>query len=134
MLFKTCELVQWLGITVFEMCVYVAGLTIFTFILCIKIDLYYDISWWMTFLPLFIADTCNVYFCMIVFIRQYVDGLYKIAVMRGLWSLVVLTLIFVFKYLLCKKLSGTLNLDISEVMSPVFLMLQLIMIRACKLH
>jgi hypothetical protein len=43
-------------------------------------------------------------------------------------------LLFGFKFLLCQKLSENIKLDYSEVMSPVFILLQLVMIRACQLH
>ncbi len=43
-------------------------------------------------------------------------------------------LLFGFKFLLCQKLSENIKLDYSEVLSPVFILLQLIMIRACQLH
>ena len=60
-------------------------------------------------------------------------------------------LLFVFKFLLCNKLDDISKLDFSEVreqskadwlltehssqvMSPVFILLQLIMIRACQLN
>ena len=70
---------------------------------------------------------------------------------RALWSLFVIGLLFVFKFLLCNKLDDISKLDFSEVreqskadwlltehssqvMSPVFILLQLIMIRACQLN
>ena len=62
------------------------------------------------------------------------QGSYKAALMRALWSLFVLLMLFLFKYLLCQKLNGDVALDYSEVMSPVFILLQLVMIRACNLH
>ena len=54
--------------------------------------------------------------------------------MRALWSLFMLLMLFLFKYLLCQKLNGDVALDYSEVMSPIFILLQLVMIRACNLH
>ena len=53
---------------------------------------------------------------------------------RALWSLFVIGLLFVFKFLLCNKLDDISKLDFSEVMSPVFILLQLVMIRACQLN
>jgi len=94
------------------------------------------VSWWVVFSPLFISDALNAYFCVIVFIRMYIEGSYKAALIRALWSLFMLALLFIFKYLLCQKLNdpdGT-KLDYSEVMSPIFILLQLVMIRACQLH
>jgi hypothetical protein len=57
-----------------------------------------------------------------------------VALLRSFWSLFTLSMLFLFKYLLCQKLSGGASLDYSEVMSPVFILLQLVMIRACQLH
>ena len=92
------------------------------------------VSWWVVFSPLFISDALNAYFCVIVFIRMYLEGSYKAALIRALWSLFMLALLFIFKYLLCQKLSDGTKLDYSEVMSPIFILLQLVMIRACQLH
>jgi hypothetical protein len=62
------------------------------------------------------------------------QGSIKSALVRALWSLFMLALLFIFKYLLCQKLTGDTRLEFSEVMSPIFILLQLIMIRACQLH
>ena len=35
---------------------------------------------------------------------------------------------------LCQKLNGDVTLEYSKVMSLVFILLQLVMIRACNLH
>lgn len=91
-------------------------------------------DWWIVFSPLFIADCLNMYFCAIIFIRMHMEVMLKVALLRGSWSLTSLLLIFVFKYLLCKKLSGQSTLEYSEVLSPAFILLQLIAIRACQLH
>ncbi len=59
---------------------------------------------------------------------------YKSAVFRALWSLVSLFLLFLFKFLHCKKLEGDSSLVYSEVISPLFVHLQFVMVRACHLH
>ena len=53
----------------------------------------------------------------------------------------MIALLFVFKYLLSQRLIEDENnlesnskLEFSEVMSPIFILLQLVMIRACQLH
>ena len=53
----------------------------------------------------------------------------------------MIALLFVFKYLLSQRLiedenilESNSNLEFSEVMSPIFILLQLVMIRACQLH
>ncbi|XP_012257911.1 transmembrane protein 203 [Athalia rosae] len=137
MIFSLNELVHWLGLTIFEIWINLISLTIFTILLAMKLDSNYFSSsggWWMVFSPLFVADGLNTYFCAIIFIRMQMDGIMKGAILRALWSLTFLLLVFVFKYLLCKKLSGQSSLEYSEVLSPVFILLQLIAVRACQLH
>lgn len=137
MIFSLNELVHWLGLTIFEIWINLVSLTIFTVLLALKLDDNYFLGhsgWWIVFSPLFVADGLNTYFCAIIFIRMHMGGMLKDAILRGLWSLISLLLIFVFKYLLCKKLSGQSTLEYSEVLSPIFILLQLIAVRACQLH
>jgi len=156
MFFQLSELLRWLGLTVFEIWTALVCFTAFTVLLTLKVEYWsypsiesYDslleidtlekesaVTWWVVFSPLFISDALNAYFCVIVFIRMYLEGSYKAALVRALWSLFMLALLFIFKYLLCQKLSDPVGtkLDYSEVMSPIFILLQLVMIRACQLH
>jgi len=141
MLFALQELVRWLGLTVFEMLVHLIALLVFTVFLELRLDEIafastipgaYDI--WIVFSPLFVADALCTYFNIIVLIRLYIEGHIKEAVARTIWSSALLLVWSLFKVLLCKRLSGALNIDYSEIMSPIFLVLQLIAIRACQLH
>ncbi|XP_053994615.1 transmembrane protein 203 [Hylaeus anthracinus] len=137
MIFSLNELVHWLGLTIFEICINLVSLTMFTLLLALKLDDNYFVGnagWWIVFSPLFVADGLNTYFCAIIFIRMHMEGMIKVAILRALWSLISLLLIFVFKYLLCKKLTGQSTLEYSEVLSPIFILLQLIAVRACQLH
>ena len=152
MFFQLSELLRWLGLTVFEIWTALVCFTAFTVLLTLKVELWSSpsenlsgidhleqkdtISWWVVFSPLFISDALNAYFCVIVFIRMYLEGSYKAATTRALWSLFMLALLFIFKYLLCQKLSDSSDtkLDYSEVMSPIFILLQLVMIKACQIH
>jgi len=137
MLFRQKELLRWLGVSVFEIWVWLLSLTIFSVLLVLKVEkqvLPTETSWFLVFSPLFICDGLNAYFCIIVFIRQYLDREFRNALLRALWSLFVIGLLFVFKFLLCNKLDDKSKLEYSEVMSPVFILLQLVMIRACQLH
>lgn len=121
----------------FEILINLVSLTIFTVLLALKLDDDYflgNTGWWIVFSPLFIADGLNTYFCAIIFIRMHVGGMNKDAIPKAVWSLMFLVLIFLFKYFLCKKLSGQSTLEYSEVFSPIILLLQLIAIRACHLH
>lgn len=136
MFFQLREVLRWLGLTVFEIWVVVFSFTIFTVLLTLKVDGITSIlTWWHVFAPLFISDALNSYFCVIVFIRMYLEGAYKLALARALWSQFMISLLFVFKYLLCQKLveEGT-ALECSEVLSPVFILLMIVMIRACQLQ
>jgi len=136
MFFQLNELLRWLGLTAFEIFTALVCFIVFTVLVTLKVEsgLPDSTSWWVVFAPLFVSDALNTYFCAIVLIRMYIEGSYKAALMRALWSLFVLLMLFLFKYLLCQKLNGDVALDYSEVMSPVFILLQLVMIRACNLH
>lgn len=137
MMFSLEEIVHLLGLTLFEMWLNLIALTIFTVLLALKLDNNYFLEssgWWTVFSPLFVADGLNTYFCAIIFIRMHMEGMIKAAIFRAVWSLISLLLIFVFKYLLCKKLAGQSTLEYSEVMSPVFILLQLVAVRACHIH
>lgn len=137
MFFSLEELVQWLGLTVFELWINLVSISVFMILLTLRCEGIMDKSdsgWWLVFTPLFVADALNAYFCVIVLIRMYLDALYKVAFFRALWSCCFLTAIFLFELLLCKKLSGETSLEYSEVLSPIFILLQLMAVRACQLH
>lgn len=134
MFFTIKEIVAWLGLTVFEIWVNLISLLIFTFLLALKYNTFSDIyeNWWMIFLPLFTADALNAYFCIIIFIRMQLESPFKEALLRLCWSGTFLLTTFLFKLLLCKKLAGQVTLDYYEVFTPLFVLLQLIAIRACQ--
>lgn len=135
MFFTIEEMVKWLGLTVFEIWINLLSLLAFTIMLAIKFDPAIDIysnDWWVIFSPLFTGDGLNAYFCIIVFIRMFMETTFKFCIMKLCWSVTFLTLIFVFKFLLCKKLLGQITLDYSEVFAPVYILLQLIAVRACQ--
>lgn len=137
MIFSLPELVKWLGLTVLEIWVNLVSVTIFTVLVALKLDDGYfrgSDGWWLVFSPLFVADCLNAYFVAIIMIRMYVESMIKIGVLRNLWSGVLLLLVFVFKCLLCRKLAGQSNLEYSEVFSPIFILLQLVAIRACQIN
>lgn len=136
MLFSLKEIVSWLGLTIFEVWVVLASCWVFSILLALYAEgtIVDNCSWWIVFAPLFAGDGLNAYFCVIIFIRMYMDGVYKAALLRASWSSAFLVLLFVFKYLLCRKLSGQSSLEYSEVMSPLFILLQLVAVRACQIH
>lgn len=134
-MFKLKELARWLGMTVFEMFVHLVSVTLFSVMVVLKLDKAFDVSWWTVFVSLFICDGLNAYFCVIVFIRQYIEGVYKAGAFRAVWSFLQLLLMFLFKLLLCLKAEGQKSsLVYSEVFAPLFILLMLVMVRACHLH
>lgn len=136
-MFKLSELVRWLGLAEFEIFTNLVALLFFSIILSLRLAgnvSEESINWYIVFSPLFCGDICNSYFSIIVGIRMYLDNDNKRkSLHRLLWSTKVLLLTGVFKYLLCLKLSGAQNLDYSEVFAPIFVLLQLIAVRACQL-
>lgn len=136
-MFTLNELVLWAGLTVFEFFTNLLALLIFTILLTLRVAQYIPsttLNWFGVFSPLFCADLCNAYFCIIVGIRMYLDigQLKRRALHRIVWSAHFLIMTIVFKYLLCLKLSGQTELEYSEVFSPIFILLQLIAVRACQ--
>jgi ribonuclease P/MRP protein subunit RPP20 len=137
MFFSLDELVHWLGLTVFEIWINLISLSIFTVLLSLHLEGYLIMEerniWWVIFSPLFTADALNAYFCTIVLIRMYIEGLYKAAFLRALWSYWFLGLLFAFEFLLCRKLSNLSEAEYSEILAPIFILQQLIAVRACTL-
>lgn len=136
-MFTLNEIVLWSGLTVFEIFTNLVALLIFTILLTLRVEGYIPattLSWYGVFSPLFCADLANAYFCIIVGIRMYLDigQVKRRALHRIVWSGHFLVMTIVFKYLLCLKLSGQTELDYSEVLSPIFILLQLIAVRACQ--
>lgn len=136
MFFTIGELVRWLGLTVFEIWINLMALTMFSVLVALKFDpntFLYTSSWWVVFSPLFASDALNAYFCVIVFIRMQLESSLKLALLRASWSATFLLMTFLFKFFLCKKLMGHVSLEYSEIFAPLFILLQLIAVRACQL-
>ncbi|KAM8934865.1 transmembrane protein 203 [Pelodytes ibericus] len=136
MLFSLRELVQWLGFAQFEILMHVSSLLIFSILLVLKLDgLAGGLSWWNVFIPFFAADGLSTYFTTIVTVRLFQDGEKRQAVLRLFWILTILSLKFVFEMLLCQKLvENTKELWYGLIVSPIFILLQLLMIRACRVN
>ncbi|KAH0503610.1 transmembrane protein 203 [Microtus ochrogaster] len=136
MLFSLRELVQWLGFATFEIFVHLLSLLVFSVLLALRVDgLAPSLSWWNVFVPFFAADGLSTYFTTIVSVRLFQDGEKRLAVLRLFWVLTVLSLKFVFEMLLCQKLvEQTRELWFGLITSPVFILLQLLMIRACRVN
>ncbi|GAA6078412.1 transmembrane protein 203 [Tachysurus ichikawai] len=137
MLFSLRELVQWLGFATFELFLHLAALLVFSVLVALRMDLLINLSWWLVFVPLFAADGLSTYFTAIVSIRLYQEGEERLAVLRLLWVLTVLSLKLVCEVLLCQKLAEheqTRDPLYGLVVSPLFVLLQLLMIRACRVN
>lgn len=135
MFFTTKEIVHWLGLTVFEIWINLISFLAFTILLAIKFEPEHAIfmqNWGLIFFPLYAGDALNAYFCVIVFIRMVSEVSVRASLLRVAWSGTFLFLTFLFKVFLCKKLLGQLNLDYSEVFAPVYILLQLVAVRACQ--
>lgn len=127
MFFTIEELVRWLGLTVFEIWINLVSILIFSIMLAFQFS-----NWWVIFFPLFAGDALNAYFCIIVFIRMQLESPLKVALLRIIWSTIFLLMTFLFKFLLCKKLMGLVTLDYYEIFTPLYILLQLIAVRACQ--
>ncbi len=134
MLFTLKEIVKWLGITAFEIWLHVVTLFVFSILAVLKHQEILDSSWWTVFIPLFASDGLDMYFCTIVFIRMYKEKEYRLAGLRLVSSAMLLVCLLVFKILLCQKLNRDRNFSYSEIFAPVFIALQILMVRACQTH
>ena len=134
-MFKLKDILRWFGVTLFEITLLSIFIFIYTITLTMKLSniVLGTTSWWFIHSPLFIGDSLLSYFCLIVFIRQYLERTYRVAVFRALWSFNQILLLFLFKLLLCFKLEGQKQITTSEITSPVLVLLILLLIRACQL-
>ncbi|KAG5272604.1 hypothetical protein AALO_G00167360 [Alosa alosa] len=138
MLFSLRELVQWLGFATFELFLHLGAFLVFSVLVALRVDKFTpSVSWWLVFVPLFAADGLSTYFTTIVSIRLYQEGDRRLAVLRLLWVLTVLSLKLVCEVLLCQKLAEqeqARELWFGLIVSPIFILLQLLMIRACRVN
>lgn len=134
MFFQLKEILRWLGLTVWEIFVFLLAFLLFTVLLTLKVEFSWSLNYWIVFSPLFVCDAFNAYFCVIVLIRMYIEASYKSALLRALWSLFLILMLFIFKYMLCVKLTSPGTYEYSEVFTPVFILLHLVMVKACQLH
>ncbi|OCT66878.1 transmembrane protein 203-like [Xenopus laevis] len=136
MLFSLIELVQWLGLAQLEIFLHISALLVYSVLLALKADGFAPgMSWWNVFIPFFTADGLSTYFTTIVTVRLFQDGEKRQAFLRLFWILTILSLKFVFEMLLCQKLvEQSRELWYGLIMSPVFILLQLLMIRACRVN
>jgi|SRR6218665_2492790 len=128
------EVIKWVGITLFEIWLHLFCVLIFTVLIVLRIEQATTTSWWNIFIPLFLADGLDAYFCLIVFIRTWKISNHRVACLRLLSSALLLVCLFVSEFLFCQKLTNTTSISYSEAFAAVFIALQLLMVRACQTH
>jgi len=136
MLFSMKELLKWFGVTHFEIFMQLIAWLIFSVLFVLKMDHIMDdsLSWWTIYACLFVCDAFTCYFNVIVYIRQFMEAKYKIAFLRATWSFTQIALLFTAKLLLCYKLEQQKQVSNFEIISPMFIYLVMLLIRACQLH
>uniref|UniRef100_A0A8C9BIM0 Transmembrane protein 203 n=1 Tax=Phocoena sinus TaxID=42100 RepID=A0A8C9BIM0_PHOSS len=135
MLFALGELVQLLGFAPFEVFVQLMALSVFSVLLALRVD---------GLAPASAGGTCS---CpsspltssaptsLLSFPSFPCASSKRLAVLHLFWVLTVLSLKLVFEMLLCQKLvERTRELWFGLITSPVFILLQLLMIPACRIN
>ncbi|KAK2109256.1 hypothetical protein P7K49_014421 [Saguinus oedipus] len=110
--------------------VHLLALLVFSVLLALRVDgLVPGLSWWNVFVPFFAADRLSTYFTTILSVRLFQEG--EKWLLCLFWVLTVLT----FELLLCQQLAEQpRELWFSLITSPVFILLQLLVIRACRVN
>lgn len=132
------HIVRWSAISVLELFIHTVALTIFLVLTLLREEKVVDISWWIVFLPLFIADGLVVYFSLIVSMRLYFEDdsgyTLKTAIFRFITAFTAQSMIFICQLFSCQKLSGDKNYSYTEVFAPILILLHIFTIRACALN
>ncbi|KAF2350037.1 hypothetical protein FHG87_019208 [Trinorchestia longiramus] len=133
MLFSSNELTLWFGLSLLELLLFLVCGTITSVLVMLRLTgaLFSDLSWLAILSPMFMSDSLNAYFCIIVLIRMYLYSMLRPGILRTMWSTGMIALSFIFKFLLCRRLEDPGGLEFSAVLAPIFIMLQMLMIRAC---
>ena len=131
MIFTLRELTRWLRLTVFEFFLMIVSFFLFSILLALKLDGKISLSWWEVFFPLFACDGLIAYFDIIVFIRLYLASEDEIAFKRIILNGAVILLLFIYKILLCQKLTGGNDLKYPVIHTPLFILAKGLLIRSC---
>jgi len=129
----TKKLLDWLGVTMFEIFLFSGFLLISIILLSCKLDGVLQLSWFNVFLPLYINDALAAYFCMIIFIRQYINGYVKQAFYRAIYSFFQLFLVCSLKVCLMFKLDGK-KIDNSDILLQLGILQAALLTRLCIKH
>lgn len=131
---NTKKFIDWLGVTYFECWMFTFFLIISLVLLVCKLDeIVTSLTWFNVLLPLFISDTLAGYFCLIIFIRQYIHGYIKAAIYRAFYSFFQLFLLISFKVCLLYKLDGK-KIDNSDIFIYVGALNVALLTRLCIKH
>ncbi len=133
MFYSWHELSRFIYATPFEIFLFLLSLAASSLLLTVKLLTAASLSWWTTLSPVFLFDAASAYFCVIILIRQYQTGAFRAALLRAFFSLKRISLLFVFKLLLCAKLDDHYSINYSEVFLPLFYIAFLLMVRAFRL-
>ena len=131
MIFTLRELTVWFRLTVFEFTLMIIAAFVFSILLALKLEDKFSMSWWTVFVPLFACDGLIAYFDAIVFIRMYIAKEDEVAFKRLILNGAVLLLLFIYKILLCQKLTGGNQLQYSVIHTPLFILIIGLIIRPC---
>ena len=131
MIFTLRELTRWLRLTIVELFLMTVAFFLFSIILALKLDGQITLSWWEVFAPLFACDILVAYFDIIVFIRLYLANEDEVAFKRIIVNGAVILLLFVYKILLCQKLTGGNDLRYPVIHTPLFILAKGLLIRSC---
>lgn len=126
----------WLLMHEFEMFINLIGTLVFSVLLCIKYDFNTDnanFKWIYVFIPLFLIDSLQVYFNLIVFLRLYKEYELKRALIRFIFTLSILLLKFLFKILLYLSVNGDISIKFGYITLPIFLLLTIFLFKSCTL-
>ena len=131
MIFTRRELTRWLRLTIFEFVLMITSFFLFSILLALKLDGQISLSWWEVFIPLFACDALVAYFDIIVFIRLYLANEDEVAFKRIIVNGSVILLLFIYKILLCQRLSGGNDLRYPVIHIPIFILAKGLLIRSC---
>lgn len=130
-MFTLKELTCWFGVTVFELIVFLSSLFVYTIFLCLKVDGFVDINWYIVHAPLFLCDAFLFYFNGIVFIRACLEGYYRNAFFNGFWTLIQQTLILVIQLIICLKLESSQRVRLAEIWIVIIVYMTTLILKTC---
>ena len=150
---------RWLVMTEFEMLMQMLAFTVFSVLLCIRLDYCSNhddhdfaatacgLKWFHVFLPLFVVDVLQANFITIVFMRQLKENQSKEGIMRLFFSVLFLKSRLVFKAAIyslvsqytfksndiTQEITAKMRVRFQHAATPIFFHLSVLMFRSCCL-